>query len=218
MRDNWQVAIRTNFIQAVLYIREGMFEYTTDYAFHQSDRLGNDAVDNTQKTLQNTQYLNSVLSHYSASSSSNAYVDFATQIPGMMVSGMNGGSGLGGNSVEHESALFWKTQQERSLEKLQLYERPFLTIPFLGRGSVDPTLESQLMQGETVRGKKSVTTVMEKNFNPLDKYPLDSEKKARSGNTIEELALDGWARGGKSTRDMQENYFSQKSVSTNKDY
>ena len=194
-------------------------DYTSDYTFHQSGRLGNDSVDNTQRTLQNTQYLNSVLSHYSTSDKSSiSYVDFATQIPGMMVSGMNGGNGLGGNSVEHESALFWKTQNERSLEKLQLYERPFLTIPFMGRGSVDPTLESQLMQGENVRGKKSVSTVMEQNFNPLDKYPLDSEKKASFGNTIEELALEGWTRGGKSARDMQENSFSKMSKPSNSGY
>jgi hypothetical protein len=194
-------------------------DYTSDYTFHQSGRLGNDSVDNTQRTLQNTQYLNSVLSHYSTSDKSSiSYVDFATQIPGMMVSGMNGGNGLGGNSVEHESELFWKTQNERSLEKLQLYERPFLTIPFMGRGSVDPTLESQLMQGENVRGKKSVSTVMEQNFNPLDKYPLDSEKKASFGNTIEELALEGWTRGGKSARDMQENSFSKMSKPSNSGY
>jgi hypothetical protein len=195
-----------------------MFEYTSDYTFHQSDRLGNDSVDNTQRTLQNTQYLNSVLSHYSSDRSSTGYVDFATQIPGMMVSGMNGGNGLGGNSVEEESKLFWKTQNERSLEKLQLYERPFLTIPYMGRGSVDPSLESQLMQGENVRGKKSVSTVMEQNFNPLDKYPLDSEKKASFGNTIEELALDGWTRGGKSARDVQENSFSKMSKPSNYGY
>lgn len=195
-----------------------MFQYTSDYTFHQSGRLGNDSLDTTQRTLQNTKYLDSILSNYSADNSSTAYVDFATQIPGMMVSGMNGGSGLGGIAVENESKLFWKTQSERSLEKLQLYERPFLTIPYLGRGSVDTTLESQMMQGENVRGKKSVSTVMEQNFNPLDKYPMDAEKKARSGNTIEELALDGWSRGGKSARDSQENYFSNNSKPSEKGY
>ena len=198
-----------------------MFEFSSsDYTFNQSGRLGNDSVDNTQRTLQNTKYLTSVLSHYSSApdNSSTQYVDFATQIPGMMVSGMNGGSGLGGSSVEHESKLFWETQQERPLERLQLHERPFLTIPYLGRGSVDTMLESQMMQGENVRGKKSVTTVMEKNFNPLDTYPLDSDKKASFGNTIEETALGGWSRGGKSARDMQEKYFSNKSTPTDSGY
>ena len=188
-----------------------MFQSTSDYTFHQSGRLGNDSVDNTQKTLQNTKYLNSVLSHYTSEKASTSYIDLATQIPGMMVSGRNGGNGLGGIAVENESKLFWKTQNERSLEKLQLHERPFLTLPYLGRGSVDPLLESQMLQGENVRGKKSITTVMEQNFSPLDKYPLEAQKKAKFAHTIEELALDGWTRGGKSARDMQENYFSNKS-------
>ena len=64
---------------------------------------------------------------------------------------------------------------------------------------------------EREAGKKSVSTVMEQNFNPIDQYPLDAQKKAKAGHTVEEFALDGWSRGGRSARDMQEKYFSQKS-------
>lgn len=185
-----------------------MFEYKSDYMFNRSDRLGNDTMDVTQNTIQNSKYLNSIFSQYQTENNGTTSVDFATKIPGMNFSGTSCGSGLCGSSVDHESDLFWKTESERPLERLQLQERPFLTIPYLGRGSVDTNMESQLMQGETIRGKKSVTTVMENNFYDLNNYPLDPEKKE---STIEELALDGWTRGGKSARDMQENYFSQKS-------
>lgn len=188
-----------------------MFEYKSDYNFHQSGRLGDDVTDKSQKTLQNTKYLTSILSNYSSESSSYESVNFATQYPGMMFSGTNGGFGLGSSSVDNESNLLFKSESQRPLEKLQLHARPFLTIPYLGRGSCDPSLESQLMQGETVRGKKSVNTIMEQNLYPLDKYPMDAEKKAKAGNTIEELALDGWSRGGKASREIQENYFSNKS-------
>lgn len=193
-----------------------MFE--SNYKFHQSDRLGNDMVDRTQRTIQNTAQLNHVMSDYHPDKMANTHMDFATQYPGVMVSGTNGGTGLGGFGVEHESNLLWKSKEERPLEKLQLFTRPFLTVPYLGRGSCDPTLESQLMQGETVRGKKSVSTVMEQNFLPLDQYPLDSQKRAKANSghsSIEELALDGWARGGKTTRDLEEKYFSQKSKPSN---
>jgi hypothetical protein len=70
------------------------------------------------------------------------------------------------------------------------------------------------MQGENVRGKKSVSTVMEQNFMPLDQYPLDAGKRERANEAkyaVEELALDGWVRGGKATRELEENYFSEKS-------
>ena len=189
-----------------------MFSNTSlaDYKFNQSARFGNDSADQSQRTLQNTKYLTSVLSHYSSDKSSGESIHFATQYPGIMVSGTNGGLGLGGMSVDHESNLLWKTDPQRPHEKLQLQTRPFLTVPYLGRGSCDPTLESQLRLGETVRGKKSVSTVMEQNFYPLDQYPMESSKKANVG-TVEEYALDGWKRGGKSSRDLQEKHFSEKS-------
>lgn len=196
-----------------------MFEYKSDYVFNRSDRLGNDSMDMTQKTIQNSKYLNSVFSQYEVDNNHGSK-DFASSIPGMNFSGTSCGSGLCGSTVDHESDLFWKTTQERPLERLQLHERPFLTIPYLGRGSVDTNIESQLIQGETVRGKKSATTVMENNFYDLNKYPMDPEKKERMNqkNNIEELALDGWTRGGKSARDMQENYFSQKSKPADSGY
>ena len=193
-----------------------MFE--SDYKFHQSGRLGSDVTDQSQRTIQNVGYLNSVLSNYSQETSSNQHVNFAMNYTGMMVDTDARGNGLGAFSVENESNLFWKAEGQRPLEKLQLFPRTFSTVPYLGRGSVDPTLESQLMQGENVRGKKSVSTVMEQSFMPLDQYPLDDGKKTRANNakyTVEELALDGWVRGGKTTRDLEENYFSQKSKPTN---
>jgi hypothetical protein len=188
--------------------------FQSDYKFHENARLGNDITDKSQQNVQNTAYLSNVLSHYSSDKMSGSHVEFATQYPGMMTTGMNGGFGLDAAKVDQESNLMWKSDSQRPLEKLQLFPRSFLTVPYLGRGSCDPTLESQLFQGETVRGKKSVSTVMEQNFMPLDTYPLDSGKRSRAGQakySVEELALDGWVRGGKATRELEENYFSKKS-------
>jgi hypothetical protein len=189
-----------------------MFSNTlSDYTFNQSARFGNDQVDQSQRTLQNTKYLSSVLFQYTPDKSDRGHLNFATQYPGMMVSGTNGGLGLGGESVEHESNLLWKSDPQRPYENLSLQTRPFMTVPYLGRGSCDPTIESQLLQGETVRGKKSVSTVMEQNFSPLDQYPMEAKRKANASNTIEELALNGWNRGGQSTRNSEEQNFSKKS-------
>jgi hypothetical protein len=179
--------------------------------FSQQGRIGSDMTDQTQNHLQNTQYLNRVLSHYFSDNASHSHIQFATQCPGVMVSGTNGGLGLGNVSVEDETSLFWNTKQERSLEKVQLLARPFLTVPYLGRGSCDPTVESQLLMGETVRGKKSVSTVMEDSFHPLEDFPLEKGKQER---TVEETALNGWVRGGTTSRESGDKYFSQKSRPT----
>jgi len=171
--------------------------------FLQSDRIGNDLTDQTQNNIQNTNYLNRVLQPFQSSN----HVDFATQYPGLMTqANARGGLGLGESEIHQESLLFWN-QQERPLEKVQLFPRPFLTIPYLGKGSCDPVIESKLMMGEMVRGKKSVSTVMEDNFSDLDQYPL--EKKPSP--SIEELAMDGWVRGGLASRESGEKYFSTKS-------
>jgi hypothetical protein len=94
-------------------------------------------------------------------------------------------------------------EQERPLEKLMLTPRPFVTVPYLGRGSCDPVLESQLQQGELVSDKKSVSTVMEKSFSGYTMYPTDSVMEERVKNpefVVQEAALDGWVRGGQATR------------------
>ena len=193
-----------------------MFEFAspTNYQLNQSGRMGNDLTDRTQRTVQNSAYLDTVLTNFSSDKMSSSHVDFATQYAGVMVSGTNGGTGLGAMGVDAESSLLWKTTSQRPLEKLQLFPRAFLTVPYLGRGSCDTILESQLIQGENVRGKKSVSTVMEQNFLPLDKYPLDSDKRVRASEakySVEELALDGWVRGGKATREFEEKTFSKNS-------
>ena len=123
----------------------------------------------------------------------------------MTFNGLTNGNGLNGNVVDTESLLLIKSEQQRALEKLQLFERPFKTVPYLGRGSCDPALESQLQQGEWSSDKKSTSTIMEKSFAAYALYPTDNKMEQRVtdvSNTVEEAALDGWIRGGASTREM----------------
>ena len=108
-----------------------------------------------------------------------------------------------------DSLLTIKTQKERSLERLQLNQRTFLTIPYLGRGSVDPTMESKLQCGENVTERKSVSTIMNKNFDDYTLFPTDKHMIERVKNpkyTIEEFASEDcdWVRGGKTTRHVSE--------------
>jgi hypothetical protein len=193
------------------------FSVENDYTFNQMGRIGYDNTDATQRQMQNTKYSTSVLSNYFSDKLSDSHVQFATAHPGVFSNGMNGGFGLSGIGAENESSLFWGMTQERSLEKLQLMERPFLTVPYLGKGSCNPLLESQLQQGETVRGKKSVSTVMEQNFMNPQTYPMDSDLAQRVQNpafSVEEAALQGWVRGGSSTRESGDKYQNGKPIDT----
>jgi len=177
----------------------------TPYTFNNMGNLSSDLTDQSQKNIYNTRFANYTLSNYFSQISSDSHVNFAVQQPAMNFSGVARGEGLSASSVVVDSNLMMNAEQERPLEKLQLFERPFMTVPYLGRGSADPALESQLQQGEVVSDKKSVSTIMEKSFAPYSLYPLDKKMEDyvnNPKNSVEELALDGWTRGGMATRDM----------------
>jgi len=175
------------------------------YTFFKNGRIGADNVDNTQRNMENTRYSSYMLSNYFAEPSENGHVNFATEQPNVMFSGAMNGPGLIGNLVEVDTNLLYKSQQERSLEKLSLNQRPFLTVPYLGKGSCDPLLESQMLQGENSHDKKSVSTIMSQTFMDYTMFPVNSEMQTRvsdTRNTIEESALNGWVRGGVHTREL----------------
>lgn len=156
-------------------------------------RIGNDVTDQTQKNVYNTRFANYSLSNYFSQNTSDHHVQFALDYP-TMNSGAVLGPGLNGAAVDNESRLTHGVEMDRSAERVQLIQRPFLTVPYLGRGSCNPTLESQLQQGEIVSDKKSVSTIMEKSFAAYALYPTDERKLADHETN--------WTRGGATTREM----------------
>jgi len=175
------------------------------YLFNNTDRIGSDKTDQTQNNVHNTRYANHSLASFFSENTSSQHVNFAVQQPTMTFSGISHGNGLNGNVIDDESNLVIKTEQTKPFEKLQLFQRPFASVPYLGRGSCDPALEAQLQHGEVVAGKKSVSTIMDKSFSQYQLYPTDDKMEERVNDasyTVEEAALDGWVRGGKSTREM----------------
>ena len=175
----------------------------SSFMFNNLGRIGTDSTDQSQKNLYNTRFANHTLSDFYSAQPANSTIQFASAQPTMVMTGTALGNGLNGSVVDAESFLTLKTEQERPLDKLQLTPRPFLTIPYLGKGSCDPVLESQLLQGEIVSDKKSVSTIMEQSFGQYVMYPTDSKMEERVNNpayTVQEAALDGWVRGGANTR------------------
>jgi len=174
------------------------------YTFNGSTRIRSDKSDKSQTTIQNTRFGDYVLSNYFSDSRSDDHVLFATNQPAVMFGGSYGASnGIGASNVEVDSILNVKKENARSLEKLSLQQRPFLTVPYLGRGSCDTALESQLRQGDIITNKKSVSTISEQSFNNLHMYPLIDSIKDTVTNPqylVQEAVLDGWTRGGSASR------------------
>lgn len=181
-----------------------MSTVTNDFKFNNLGGVRSDAVDQSERNLQNTRFSNYMLSNFAADSMNHGSVlEFASSQPSMLMNGSSKGNGLDGDIVDVDSLLTVSKEQARALEKLQLQQRPFLTVPYLGRGSCDPAVESKLQQGEFVHDKKSVSTIMEKSFQNYSSLILDSDMENRVADSqyiVQESALDGWVRGGANTR------------------
>ena len=172
------------------------------YTFNTMASLKSDLPDQTQQNLQNTRFCNYSVSNYFSQYNSASQVQFASQIPGFLISNEFSVSPA---VIDIESRLFNKSESERSAEKVQLFERPFATVPYLGRGGGDPTLEAQLQQGQTIRDLKSVATVSEKPYIDYQSYPLREDIRSHITNpafSVEEVAMNGWTRGGASAREV----------------
>ena len=177
---------------------------TTDFMFNNLGGTRNDQVDQSERSLQNTRFSNYMLSNFGSDTiQPEEVINFASSQPSMIMNGSSKGDGINGSIIDVDSLLTVSQEQARALEKLTLQQRPFLTVPYLGRGSCDPVVESQLQQGEEVHDKKSTSTIMEKTFTDYSLYVTDNnmeERTSKSEYTVQEDALNGWVRGGTNTR------------------
>lgn len=169
-----------------------------DYTFNKMNRLGSENIDNTIQNIQNTKFANYMLSSYFSETLTDDTINFVSNQPTMNISCR----GLNSHIIDTDSNLTINIGQEKPLDKLNLQPRPFLTIPYLGKGNCDPTLESKLLQGENIYEKKSVSTIMDKNFSSYRTlYPTQSQENTNTvSHKIEESAMENWTRGGSASR------------------
>jgi hypothetical protein len=170
-----------------------------DYTFNSMSRPSTDTGVVSQTDMQSAHFADYMLEDMFAGVASDKYILFATSQPSLMASGTVHGAGLGGDHVDTESRLVMPRAGDRQIERLQLMPRPFITVPYLGRGSCDPVFETRLKQGESAFEQRSVSTMSEQS---LFGYVLPPEPASCSeANNVEESAFNGWARGGASTRE-----------------
>lgn len=179
--------------------------YVSDYTFNGMSRIGNDGCCIDQNSIQNSQSCSYLLQNYFAQDCSmkNAK-SLATTQPCINYTG-GFGLGAGGCNVDDSSKLLIGGIQTHPRSRIDLFGRPFATVPFLGRGSVDPTLEAQIQQGETISNKRTVTRLTEKSYLKFHTTPLIPEVKQNIQNPslmIESMASEGWIRGGVPSREL----------------
>jgi len=185
----------------------------SDYIFGNMSRIGNDNCDQSQKNIQNVSQANWSLTNYSSDECTMSKgIDFALSMPGINYTGTHQ-TGIGGCQIDTNSDLMID-KIIRPACKLSLLERPFATVPYLGRGAGDPVLESQLLQGDQNINQKSVNHLTEKSYINYSNTPMIPSLAAsitNPSNLIESIASEGWIRGGLPSRDLtkDQDYFTQ---------
>jgi hypothetical protein len=179
--------------------------YVSDFTFNTMGRIGNDECSQDINSIQNSQACSYLLQNYFAAdcNMSNAK-KLATTQPGINYSGSMG-SDMCGSNIDDSSKLLIGSIQTAPKARIDLFQRPFATVPYLGRGAVDPILEAQIQQGEAVTNKRSITKLTEKSHLRYRTTPLIPEMQKNVQNPehlIEANASQGWIRGGVPSREL----------------
>ncbi len=176
------------------------------YTFDNLSRIGSDKCSLDQRNIQNHNASNyQVENFYPFCPMSNA-IDFATKQPNVNYTGSSQ-VGINGCNITENSELR-NTKVSKPACKINLQERPYMTVPYLGRGKVDPVLERQIRIGDKELNKKSLNPSSELNLSDKLNYPLIDELRdtvTNPRNCIEESANSNWIRGGMSSREFSKN-------------
>lgn len=175
------------------------------YTFDNMSRIGNDSCCIDQRSIENVESCNYTLQNYFASDCSmKKPIHLATMQPGINYKG-GFNVGAGGCNIDSNSDLTIGTIQTHPKCRIDLFQRPFSTVPYLGRGSVDPVLEAEMQQGEMGTNKKSVSRLSEYSYISYSNTPLMGDVRDRVTNPaycVEGVASDGWIRGGVPSREL----------------
>ena len=173
-----------------------------DFVFNNLSRIGQDDYNYTQENLMNNSHLNYFTTNYKDMNDKTA-IDLASSHPTL---NMKGGVQLATNgSNVNESSDLINSKMTNLNFKINLQERTFKTVPYLGRGNVDVGLENNLKFGDTFKEKKTDINFNEQCQFDVKSYPLN--KKLRGELTdckkiVEESAVKGWIRGGLPSREI----------------
>jgi hypothetical protein len=174
-----------------------------DFNFYQTSRLGYDKTDVSQRTLQNSEYATYLLDGFRPSCPMSSAIEFATSQPNINFTGSYQTS-VGGSNIAESSKLLINDISKPKC-RISLMERPYLTVPYLGRGKCDPILESQIQQGDFANNKKSINPSSEVCYSAYYNTPMLPSLKAtinNPANLIEDSAAEGWIRGGLPSREL----------------
>ena len=131
----------------------------------------------------------------------NSAISFATSQPSVYYTG----GYTAGCNIDQSSELEL-SMLSKPKTRISLNQRPYLTIPYLGRGQSDVVLETQMLQGkELANNRKSANPSSEISYVNYSTTPMIPSVQAtitNPSNLIESIAAEGWIRGGLPSREL----------------
>ena len=178
---------------------------TFNYTFYNLTGINDDVVGLSEGDVQNQNFGSyTTKNFFEKNCGMKKPINFATQQPNVFFNGGPGNVGVNGCNVDNDSNMRIGTIQTNPKCRISLKERPFKTVPFLGRGKSDALKESKLQQGTYFADKKSCRQVTEKAFRTtdVDLVPTLKATIQNPHNLVEGVANKGWIRGGLPSRDL----------------
>lgn len=176
---------------------------------YNQSRLGNDKCEISTDTKQSEYSGKYMTSNYHSCDCNDPNVsDIAYSQPNIYHRDGYGYTSMFGCNIDDDSKMrngSIITHQGNS--KIQLFARPYLSVPFMGRGIGNSCTESELITGDQTGIKRQCNTLSEINipnyFTPL--VPCLEHNVQNPKHLITESASKGWVRGGVPSRQIVKN-------------
>lgn len=178
-----------------------------NYMFENLSRLGDDVTTLSEKNIMNSNFGSyNTTNFFNQRDCLQHPINIATSQPNIFMSSGKNSVGLNGCAVDEDSSVRIHTMQTNEKGRVNLYTRPFLTVPYLGRGASSIDDETRLKQGDYNSNRKTATNLSEEPHVDHSEYPLiDSIRHTvtNPNNLVESSADKSWIRGGVPSRELQ---------------
>jgi hypothetical protein len=178
-----------------------MFSSQNTLNLHQTSRLNDDINAIRARERESVNVGENRIYNFYQQRNINSSVDAATQEQAIM---FQDGYGVNQRNIDVDSQLRINQTQTnpRSRLNVNLNQRTFLSVPYMGRGRGDQYVESQLQQRPFVRVRPSFSSVTTQGFKNvfIPQIPEVKNYIRNPKNFIQEEADSEWVRGGIPTR------------------
>lgn len=181
-------------------------ENIESYSFNNLARIKEDKSYVSKRETDNIHYSDYTIINFH--DSMNSVEDLALSQPNINISGIYGPDGNESNVIDSDTYLK-KAELTNMNNKINLQERPFLTVPYLGKGYCNINAESMLRKGPFTNVPNSCGSITEETSNNI--VPMVDNVRESISNPkylVEGVADPNWVRGGAMTRNY--NYSSKK--------